>query len=56
MNKDLEKLDEQQAPEKNSDQAYVQVGSDGKPVLPKPKTTEQNQQSERPKEGTLADR
>lgn len=29
------RFQEQQAPLKNTDQAYVQVGHDGEPVLPK---------------------
>jgi hypothetical protein len=35
MNED-NKFPEQQAPEKNTDNAFVQVGKDGTPVIPSP--------------------
>ena len=35
MNTNDKKLQEQKAPEKNTDHAFVQVGSDGHPVIPK---------------------
>ena len=31
---DNEKFPEQEAPEKNTDNAFVQVGADGSPVIP----------------------
>lgn len=34
-NKNDEKLQEQHAPLKNSDRAFVQVGHNGEPVIPK---------------------
>lgn len=56
MNKENQKLDEQEAPEKNGDQAFVQVGADGKPVMPDADTSEQTIDTNPPKQGTLADR
>jgi hypothetical protein len=56
MNKDNQKLNEQEAPEKNTDSAFVKVGTDGKPVMEDNKTTEQAADGKAPKEGTLADR
>lgn len=38
MENNNDKLKEQKAPEKNSDQAFVQVGHNGEPVIPQ--TTE----------------
>lgn len=35
MEKQENKLQEQQAPRKNSDGAFVQVGHNGEPVIPK---------------------
>ena len=49
-------LDEQEAPEKNGDAAYVQVGADGKPVMPQVGEDDQPDDSKAPQEGTLADR
>ena len=34
MDTNDKKLQEQKAPEKNTDHAFVQVGSDGHPVIP----------------------
>ena len=34
MDKDQEKFEEQDAPLKNTDHAYVQVSEDGSPVMP----------------------
>ena len=34
------KFPEQQAPEKNTDNAFVQVGEDGSPVMPVTKNTQ----------------
>jgi hypothetical protein len=55
MNKEKQKLNEQEAPEKNTDAAFVQVGTDGKPVMQDKQPTEQATDNT-PKEGTLADR
>jgi hypothetical protein len=55
MNKDHATFDEQEAPEKNTDSAFVQVGADGKPVMPDPGTKD-HAPDKGPKEGTLADR
>ena len=48
------KFQEQSAPEKNTDKAYVQVGEDGKPVMPGQKNnngnddiTKQNEDAEK---------
>jgi hypothetical protein len=35
MNTDTEKFPQQDAPEKNTDHAFVQVGKDGQAVMPK---------------------
>lgn len=40
---DNKKFPEQEAPEKNTDNAYVQVGEDGSPVMPH--TNKDNEQS-----------
>ena len=56
MNKDNLQFEEQEAPEKNTDHAFVQVGADGKPVIPDPNKREQTTDTKGPKEGTLADR
>ena len=56
MNKEHEKLDVQDAPDKNTDSAYVKVGSDGKPEMPANAPADQDTNDQRPKEGTLADR
>lgn len=56
MKNEKENLDEQQAPEKNSDAAFVQVDKDGKPIVSKTSTSEEKTANEPPKEGTLADR
>lgn len=55
MSNDKQKFEPQEAPEKNTDSAFVQVGTDGKPVMPEADVAPQNNE-ERPKEGTLADR
>jgi len=56
MEKEHEKFDPQEAPEKNTDSAFVKVGADGKPQMPDAEKTGTDTESERPKEGTLADR
>jgi len=56
MKNEQEKLDVQEAPDKNSDKAFVQVGHDGKPVVPQPNAPDQHTANDRPKEGTMADR
>jgi len=56
MNKENEKFDAQEAPDKNTDAAFVKVGSDGKPEMPATEKGEQDADTKRPKEGTLADR
>ena len=43
MNKDQNNLKEQEAPEKNTDHAFVQVSKDGSPSIPK---TENNEEKE----------
>ena len=55
MNKEQVKFDEQEAPEKNTDSAFVQVGADGKPVMD-PDSKDHAADNKGPKEGTLADR
>lgn len=40
MDHNNKKFDEQEAPLKNTDHAFVQVGSRGEPVLPKENKTE----------------
>lgn len=55
MEKEQEKLAVQEAPEKNNDKAFVQVGTDGKPVMPDAHQ-EQAAKDNKPQEGTLADR
>jgi hypothetical protein len=55
MDKEHIQLDEQEAPEKNTDAAFVKVNSDGKPVM-EPDTADQAAHDNSPKEGTLADR
>ena len=42
------KFPEQEAPEKNTDNAFVQVGQDGSPVIPKVEDSKQNQNDESP--------
>lgn len=56
MNKENEKFTEQEAPEKNTDAAFVQVGADGKPVMPDTDKEDERTDNDAPKEGTLADR
>ncbi|HVG40368.1 MAG TPA: hypothetical protein VM888_02060 [Chitinophagaceae bacterium] len=54
-----EQLEEQDAPHKNTDNAFVRVGEDGKPELPEDDNTNDaagNKSSNNPKEGSLADR
>jgi len=50
MEKEQEKLQEQQAPLKNHDHAFVQVGKDGKPVIPQ--TDEQKHEQTKDDERT----
>jgi len=53
-------LNDQEAPEKNTDNAFVQVGENGKPELPSQtdnkKSNDNNSASAKPEEGTLEDR
>lgn len=56
MNNEHEKLQEQKSPEKNSDNAFVQVGADGKPMIPAAQPDDAAKQTATPKEGTVADR
>lgn len=53
-------LREQDAPQKNTDQAFVQVGQDGSPVVPENESGAEGnasrQEGERPEPGTLKDR
>jgi hypothetical protein len=56
MNKEHEQFDAQEAPEKNTDSAYVKVGTDGKPEMPVTEKKGQDSDGKPPKEGTLADR
>jgi hypothetical protein len=56
MNNDKQTFDKQEAPEKNTDAAFVQVGADGKPVTPENAPNQQPSENSHPKEGTLADR
>ncbi len=56
MNKEDIKLTEQEAPEKNTDAAFVKVGDDGKPVLPEAEDKTVAGESGTPQQGTLADR
>ena len=55
MDKNERVLTEQEAPEKNTDHAFVQVGDDGKPVMPSVKEDESTGGDE-PAEGTLKNR
>ena len=41
-----DRLEEQQAPLKNTDQAFVQVGHDGEPVIPKRSAEEESTQND----------
>lgn len=50
MEKDQKILDEQQAPLKNSDNAFVQVGKNGEPVIPE--TAERNEDRAEERERT----
>lgn len=55
MDKNERNLTEQEAPEKNTDRAFVKVGDDGKPVMPV-EDKEGQQQDGEPAEGTLKNR
>ncbi len=50
----MDKLQEQSAPDKNSDNAFVKVGADGKPEMPK--SDDDKNVSDKPAEGSVADR
>jgi hypothetical protein len=55
MDKNERNLTEQEAPEKNTDHAFVKVGDDGKPVMPDDKK-ERQQPDDEPAEGSLKNR
>lgn len=55
MDKNERNLTEQEAPEKNTDHAFVKVGDDGKPVMPV-EDKQQEQQDDEPAEGSLKNR
>ncbi|MGN6616057.1 MAG: hypothetical protein ACTHJ5_02665 [Ilyomonas sp.] len=42
-----DKLHNQEAPSKNTDKAFVQVGKDGEPVIPKTEKKEKDKQNEK---------
>jgi len=44
MDTNEKKFQEQVAPEKNTDHAFVQVGSDGQPVIPQTTNDEKKEQ------------
>jgi len=46
MNTDNQKFPEQDAPLKNTDQAFVQVGKDGQPVMPETDNVKANDVTE----------
>lgn len=46
MNDPKEKLREQEAPEKNTDNAFVQVSSDGSPEMPETKEQDEAEEGE----------
>ncbi len=46
MNDPKEKLREQEAPEKNTDNAFVQVSSDGSPEMPEAKEQDEAEEEE----------
>jgi len=57
MERQKDGLQEQQAPLKNTDRAYVQVSEDGSPVLPKEKEGEAKETKDRrPEEGSTENR
>jgi len=45
-NQQNDRLEEQQAPLKNTDQAFVQVGHDGHPVTPERSSNEKGQKDD----------
>lgn len=45
MDKDQNKFKEQEAPEKNTDNAFVQVGKDGSPAIPKTESKEEKEEA-----------
>jgi hypothetical protein len=55
MEKDKKILEEQPAPLKNSDQAFVQVGRDGHPVFPQT-GEEKKDETTRPERDTTLDK
>lgn len=55
MEKEETKFNEQQAPEKNTDNAFVQVGKDGQPVIPDHEKHSETK-STQPEAGSLKDR
>lgn len=53
MNKDNEKFPKQDAPEKNTDHAFVQVEKDGRAMMPQKASTEKEEKhSSRKENGT----
>jgi hypothetical protein len=56
MDKKHTELEEQEAPLKNTDNAYVQVGEDGNPVIPENEPSEKTETSEKEKGGTTLHR
>lgn len=55
MEKEDTKFTEQQAPEKNTDGAFVQVGKDGQPVIPEGEKNDEAKKNQ-PEPGSLKDR
>ncbi len=49
MDKKNHELQEQEAPLKNTDNAFVKVGDDGKPVMPEEESTVQEEDEEEEK-------
>lgn len=55
LDKNEKSLTEQEAPEKNTDHAFVQVGHDGKPVVPVA-DSKGKEKEDMPAEGSLQNR
>ena len=53
MENDKKILEEQQAPLKNSDHAFVQVGKDGHPVFPQPEEKKEDELNRSDRDTTL---
>lgn len=53
MEKDEKTLQEQQAPLKNTDDAFVQVGRDGEPVIPQTTTDKKSNDTKEERATTL---